>query len=102
MGRGCYGCGRAARKGSRFCTQRCAAEYAEELVEGNDDWWCSECDEWHGDEKSRCKAQELCAEFGHLPRVEGAWPEDRVCPRCGDTEVHAGVVGEVVRAGGAP
>lgn len=43
----CYGCRtRAARKGSRFCTQRCAADYAEELVEGNDDTWCPACADW--------------------------------------------------------
>lgn len=43
----CYhGCDKPARKGYRFCSQRCAAEYAEELVMGNDDAWCPKCKQW--------------------------------------------------------
>ena len=36
----------------------------------------------------------------HLPRVEGDWPEDAVCPRCGDTVVEYDFVCSVVREGG--
>lgn len=28
-----------------------------------------------------------CRVLGHLERVRGDWPEDHVCPRCGDTIV---------------
>lgn len=46
----CYLCReKPVRSGSRFCTQRCAADFAEELVEGNDDYWCSKCCSWIGD-----------------------------------------------------
>jgi hypothetical protein len=38
----------------------------------------------------------VCKEFGHAERVPGDWPEDAVCPRCGDVEVSAGITGEIV------
>lgn len=46
----CYaGCDRPVQvPTSRFCTRRCAAEYAEELVRGNDDAWCLTCRDWVG------------------------------------------------------
>ncbi len=43
----CYGCDGKAAKGNRFCTKCCAADYAEALVEGNDDAYCDECDTWN-------------------------------------------------------
>lgn len=43
----CYACyERPARKGSRFCTQRCAAEWADALAAGNSDAWCPACQKW--------------------------------------------------------
>ena len=45
----CYGCARKARPDSRFCSDRCAAGYAEELVAGNEDSFCIQCDAWVGD-----------------------------------------------------
>ena len=43
----CYaGCARRARKGGYFCTQSCAAEYAEELVAANEHYWCPTCKEY--------------------------------------------------------
>lgn len=45
----CYGhCGRKAARGRMFCTARCAGEYAEELVRGNQDHWCPMCVDWKG------------------------------------------------------
>lgn len=37
-----------------------------------------------------------CRIRGHAERVQGDWPEDSVCPRCGDTEVRYGLTFEVV------
>jgi len=40
---------------------------------------------------SRCHTpQEVCANDGHLERVRGVWPEDHVCPRCGNTVMEFG------------
>lgn len=51
----CYhGCDKPARKNGRFCSQKCAAEFAEELVLGNDDKWCSNCQEWVDNEGHEC------------------------------------------------
>lgn len=38
-----------------------------------------------------------CRLVGHAPRVEGDWPEDHVCPRCNDTEMHIGMSVHIVR-----
>lgn len=37
-----------------------------------------------------------CWVFGHLERVRGDWPEDHVCPRCGDTIVTLNFSADVV------
>lgn len=43
----CYGhCGKVARVGYMFCSDRCAALYADELVRGNEDHWCPVCEDW--------------------------------------------------------
>lgn len=34
------------RKGSYFCSQKCAAEWADELYAGNENLWCEVCQEW--------------------------------------------------------
>lgn len=44
----CYGCDNKARARSRFCSMRCAAAYAEELIEGNEDAYCPTCNSWEG------------------------------------------------------
>ena len=41
----------------------------------------------------------VCRVRGHAPRVQGDWPEDAVCPRCGDLEVSCGFTIDVVRSG---
>lgn len=44
---GCYhNCGKRAAKGHLFCTKACAAEWAEELAQGNNEYWCPWCAEW--------------------------------------------------------
>ncbi len=48
----CYGCNRKARRGSLFCSQRCAAGYAEELILGNGEVYCYDCEEWHSESYS--------------------------------------------------
>lgn len=46
---GCYGyCGRKAAAGRMFCSARCGALYAEELVRGNEEHWCPVCQHWSG------------------------------------------------------
>lgn len=35
-----------AAKGRRFCSKSCAAAYAEELVNVDDEGWCFNCNEW--------------------------------------------------------
>lgn len=42
----CFNCDRPARPGSMFCTQRCAAVYAETLLEGFDDVFCPVTERW--------------------------------------------------------
>jgi hypothetical protein len=50
---GCYArCGKPAKPGDRFCGKQCAADYAEELVRGNEDEWCVPCQDWKGKERS--------------------------------------------------
>ena len=45
----CYAiCGGAARRGRRFCSDKCAAIWAEQSVEGNDEVWCPICLGWRG------------------------------------------------------
>lgn len=41
-----------------------------------------------------------CRIFGHAQRVEGDWPEDRVCPRCNDTEMDIGLSVTIVHGKG--
>lgn len=48
----CYGCDRKARHGSLFCTQKCAAEWAEEIILGNEEVYCYNCKEWHSESRS--------------------------------------------------
>jgi hypothetical protein len=44
---GCYGnCGRPAAPGRMFCTNKCGAEWAEEMARGNEDQWCPICQSW--------------------------------------------------------
>jgi hypothetical protein len=45
----CYGCARPARKHSVFCTDRCAALYAEGLARGGDQIYCPVTGEWESD-----------------------------------------------------
>lgn len=42
------------------------------------------------------QAAAKCKEEGHLPRVQGDWPEDAVCPRCGDLETGISLTVSVV------
>lgn len=45
----CYSCGRKkARPHSYFCSQRCAAEWADEIAGGNEVAWCPTCKNWVG------------------------------------------------------
>ena len=44
----CYGCDQKAAIGRMFCTTRCAAGYAEELIRGNGEEWCPLCEQWVG------------------------------------------------------
>lgn len=61
----CYSCGeKRVRPGSRFCSNRCAAMWAEELAAGNDDAWCDGCQEWtsvvaRGDGRDHCAKCDL-------------------------------------------
>jgi hypothetical protein len=51
----CYHCWTVpVRKGSRFCTQRCGALWADEIAKSNDDRWCPACKAWTGVEGSWC------------------------------------------------
>jgi hypothetical protein len=45
---GCYfNCGKPSRMPkSHFCSDKCASEWAEQMVEGNQDDWCVECQQW--------------------------------------------------------
>lgn len=55
MTKGCYGhCGRQAKAGQRFCSQRCAARWAEAAaVAGlSVDEWCETCGDYVGIESS--------------------------------------------------
>jgi hypothetical protein len=54
----CYGCDRKARKGSLFCSQKCAADYAEELLLGNDEVWCPATEQWHA-ASDQCPGQHV-------------------------------------------
>jgi len=59
----CYGCGeRPIRQASFFCTQRCAADYAEEIALGNDIAWCPSCNDWVDLHDGRCSdcGKEVC------------------------------------------
>ncbi len=49
----CYGCNKKAKKGHLFCSMKCAAMYAEELIIGNEQSYCFTCSEW------------VCDEFSH-------------------------------------
>lgn len=42
----CYGCEKDAARGRMFCSARCAALYAEELVRGNEQHYCPICASW--------------------------------------------------------
>lgn len=42
----CYGCGSPHSRYSRFCSTNCAAKWAEQLAEGNGDYWCPDCRDW--------------------------------------------------------
>ena len=43
----CYAhCGKRAKPGRLFCSDRCAATFGEELARGNGDHWCPVCDDW--------------------------------------------------------
>lgn len=42
----CYGCDARARAESNFCSDKCGAAYADELIAGNGEEWCSTCDRW--------------------------------------------------------
>lgn len=46
MKKKCYGCGKIHRRKSRFCTNKCAAIWAEIIAQGNGDSWCETCQEW--------------------------------------------------------
>ena len=64
----CYACGKKrVRRGSRFCSNRCAAEWAEELASGNDDAWCIGCQEWVGEVDGHCVK---CNLITHRPEEE--------------------------------
>lgn len=39
----------------------------------------------------------VCRVVGHAERIPGDWPEDHVCPRCGDLYVDAGFTISVER-----
>ena len=38
----------------------------------------------------------VCKVVGHAGRGQGVWPEDKECPRCGDTIIECGFTMEVV------
>ncbi len=42
----CCGCDGLAAKGRLFCTIKCAADYGEALMRGNEDQYCPTCGEW--------------------------------------------------------
>lgn len=43
----CYNlCGMKARNRSLFCSQHCAAIWAEAIAQGNNEVWCETCREW--------------------------------------------------------
>lgn len=48
---GCYhNCGKPSRlPKSHFCSDKCASEWAETMIEGNGDEWCSFCQVWIND-----------------------------------------------------
>lgn len=47
LGKRCYGCSeRHYRTTKRFCSDTCAADWAELLARGNEDEWCPNCDAW--------------------------------------------------------
>jgi hypothetical protein len=52
----CYNgaCERKARKGSMFCTDRCAVELAEELAAGSDDVFCVATQRWEAAPIDEC------------------------------------------------
>lgn len=48
----CFEChSRPARADSRFCSQKCAAAWADEWLQGFDDGYCPKCGEWVTTEK---------------------------------------------------
>lgn len=75
----CYGCReRPARVDSLFCSNRCAADFAEALAQGNGDVWCSVCCEWRGPHE--LTEEGYCPECGPHPAsrlVE--WPKSGLC-----------------------
>lgn len=53
----CFECHmKPARKDSRFCSGRCAAAWADEILKGYDDAWCEHCYAWVDDygHKAEC------------------------------------------------
>jgi hypothetical protein len=50
----CYGCGKRARLGSLFCTNWCGANYADELIAGNEDVYCPEAKSWESTSLGEC------------------------------------------------
>jgi len=47
----CYYCqGKKARKNSFFCSQKCAALYADEILEGYEMVYCYHCQHWYIDD----------------------------------------------------
>lgn len=59
----CYAgwCEKVVRKpGNRFCSQRCAAEWGEEIASGNGDVWCVTCNEWKEPEDCEATRRKYC------------------------------------------
>lgn len=55
----CYGCDRRTRTGFMFCSQSCAASYAENLLDNVDTSYCPRCGTWetvrfHSDQLLTC------------------------------------------------
>lgn len=65
----CRECERDARKGSLFCSQRCAAAWAETVLLGYEETWCENHLEWYAldyDAPERCTCGESIDGPGHV------------------------------------
>lgn len=81
--RKCYAehCKKVGRRDSFFCTNRCAVDWADSLVDGMDYGWCGFCADWRMDPPGRNSVCGGCGSRLQRPKDLGSVQARRRCAR---------------------